>query len=59
MRARSRHFDGKRPNSRHGEAGCEELLMQVRKIDYRPGGGAPRPADTGAGEENGIDQTKN
>jgi hypothetical protein len=33
--------------------------MQVRKIDYRPGGGAPRPADTGAGEENGIDQTKN
>lgn len=29
FRARTRHFDGKRPKSRHGEDGHEELLFQA------------------------------
>ena len=28
-RARTRHFDGKRPKSRHGEGGHEELLFKT------------------------------
>ena len=41
-RARTRHFSGTRPKSRHGEAGHEELLMstlaQVRLARRAEGG---------------------
>ena len=55
-RARTRHFSGTRPKSRHGEAGHEELLMstlaQVRLARHAEGvvtfvGGGPEAVRSG------------
>ena len=37
-RARTRHFKGDRPKSRHGEAGHEELLFATCPSEGREGG---------------------